>query len=68
MHPVILAIWFALSSVFVQYMKWWPNPQLGWSEYLKILPGFAAMAVPVMFFVDWWLLFLNIFFNYADFV
>ncbi|KAF8807453.1 hypothetical protein BYT27DRAFT_7241992 [Phlegmacium glaucopus] len=52
-NPVTLAIWIALSSVFVQYMKWWPIPSLGWLGYLKPLPAFASMAVPIMFFVDW---------------
>ena len=53
MHPIILAIWVALSAVMVQYLKWWPKPQTGWFEYFKVVPAFAAMAVPVMFFVDW---------------
>jgi len=52
-HPIILAIWVALSSVFVQYMKWWPKPQARWFDYLAVLPAFAAMAVPVMFLIDW---------------
>lgn len=52
-HPIILAIWVALSAVLVQYLKWWPKPQTGWFEYLKVVPAFAAVAVPVMFFVDW---------------
>ena len=52
-HPIILAIWVALSSAFVQYMEWWPKHQAEWGGYLKVLPGFAAMAVAVMFFVDW---------------
>jgi len=54
-HPIILAIWVALSSVFVQYMKWWPKfqTQTGWFEYFRIVPAFAAMAVAVMFLIDW---------------
>jgi len=52
-HPIILAIWVALSSVFVQYMKWWPKSHAGLSDYLKVVPAFAAMAVPVMFLIDW---------------
>lgn len=52
-HPIILAIWVALSSVFVQYMKWWPKPQATWVEYLRILPAFASMGVAVMFLIDW---------------
>ena len=54
-HPIILAIWVALSSVFVQYMNWWPKhqTQTGWFEYFRILPSFAAMAVAVMFLIDW---------------
>jgi len=52
-HPITIAIWFALSSIFVQYMNWWPIPALGWFGYLKPVPAFASMAVPMMFFVDW---------------
>jgi len=52
-HPVALAIWFALSSAFIQYMNWWPIPSLGWFGYLKPVPAFATMAVPLMFLVDW---------------
>ena len=46
-HPIIIAVWVALSSIFVQYIK------VGWSDTLKVVPLFAAMAVPVMFLVDW---------------
>ena len=35
-------------------MEWWPRAELGWLGYLKVLPAFACMAVPLMFLVDWW--------------
>ncbi|KAF8973972.1 hypothetical protein BDZ97DRAFT_1912415 [Flammula alnicola] len=53
-HPVTIAIWLALSSVFIQMMSWWPsNQQHGWLGYLKPLPALASVAVPIMFFIDW---------------
>ena len=38
-------------------MKYWPKPEKGWLEYLRVLPSFAAMAVAVMFLIDWYLFF-----------
>ncbi|THH16743.1 hypothetical protein EW146_g3947 [Bondarzewia mesenterica] len=52
-HPVTLAIWIAVSSIFAQYMKWWPDPSQGFLGYLLVLPAFFAPAVPIMFFIDW---------------
>jgi hypothetical protein len=52
-HPVTLAIWIAVSSIFAQYMGWWPNSELGILSWLQMLPAFFAPAAPIMFFVDW---------------
>jgi len=52
-HPIMIAAWIALSSVFVQYMGWWPKPEAGYLGYLKPVPAFASMAVPLMFLADW---------------
>ena len=52
-HPVTLAIWIAVSSVFAQYMNWWPNNTYGILSWLQVLPAFFAPAVPIMFYVDW---------------
>ncbi|TFK77050.1 hypothetical protein BDN72DRAFT_830218 [Pluteus cervinus] len=52
-HPMVLALWLALASAFVEYMKWWPNGGLGLLGYLRPLPLFASTAVPIMFFMDW---------------
>ena len=53
MHPITLAIWGGLSCIFIQYMQWWPHPDYGILGHLLPLPGFASMAVPIMFLVDW---------------
>jgi hypothetical protein len=50
---VTLAIWIALSSMFAQYMGWWPNAYYGVLSWLRMLPAFFAPAVPIMFFIDW---------------
>lgn len=52
-HPLTLAIWIAISSVFAQYMNWWPNAEYGILSWLQVLPAFFAPAVPIMFYVDW---------------
>ncbi|KAI0732348.1 hypothetical protein C8Q72DRAFT_144638 [Fomitopsis betulina] len=52
-HPITLAIWGGLSCMFIQYMQWWPHPDHGIFGYLLPIPGFASMAVPIMFLVDW---------------
>jgi GNAT superfamily N-acetyltransferase len=38
-------------------MGWWPKPEHGYIGYLSPLPAFASMAVPIMFLIDWWLVF-----------
>ncbi|KAH9835599.1 uncharacterized protein C8Q71DRAFT_87665 [Rhodofomes roseus] len=53
MHPITLAIWGGLSCIFIQYMQWWPHPDYGFLGYFLPLPGFACMAVPIMFLCDW---------------
>ena len=52
-NPFVIALWLGFSSAFVQYMKWWPTGQHGMMEYLKLLPAFFSMAVPILYFVDW---------------
>lgn len=52
-HPITLAIWIAVSSMFAQYMDWWPNSTYGILSWLRMLPAFFAPAVPIMFYVDW---------------
>jgi len=52
-HPLTLAVWIALSSMFTQYMNWWPTSEYGILSWLKVLPPFFASAVPVMFYIDW---------------
>jgi len=56
-HPLTLAVWIGLSSMFTHYMNWWPTSE-SYSEYgmmswLKMLPPLFASAVPVMFYIDW---------------
>ena len=55
-HPLTLAIWIAFSSMFTQYMNWWPNSEYGILSWLRVLPAFFASAVPVMFYIDWYVL------------
>ncbi|KAI0304867.1 hypothetical protein BC826DRAFT_1089033 [Russula brevipes] len=52
-HPITLAVWIAVSSMFAQYMNWWPNSTYGILSWLQVLPAFFAPAVPIMFFIDW---------------
>ncbi|KAF8626526.1 hypothetical protein AX15_004831 [Amanita polypyramis BW_CC] len=52
-HPIFLSVWLALSMALVQCMNWWPSQGLSFLRFLSPLPAFAAMAVPLMFFVDW---------------
>jgi hypothetical protein len=35
-------------------MNWWPNSEYGVMSWLRVLPGFFATAVPVMFYIDWY--------------
>ncbi|KAK7463630.1 hypothetical protein VKT23_005569 [Stygiomarasmius scandens] len=52
-HIFTLTIWIALSSIFVQYMQWWPKVDHGYLGYLSPLPAFACVAVPIFALVDW---------------
>ncbi|KAI0793458.1 hypothetical protein C8Q75DRAFT_889500 [Abortiporus biennis] len=53
-NPLIISLWVALSCIMIEVLQWWPNPQLhGWTAYLKPIPAFAAMALPIMFGIDW---------------
>jgi len=52
-HPFTLAIWIGFSSIFTHYMNWWPNSEYGILSWLRMLPGFFASAVPIMFYIDW---------------
>ncbi|KAJ7786376.1 hypothetical protein B0H16DRAFT_1490238, partial [Mycena metata] len=52
-HPLVVAVWFGLSCVFVEYMHWWPKPQHGFIGYLTPFPAFASVLVPIMFAIDW---------------
>ncbi|TFY78298.1 hypothetical protein EWM64_g5714, partial [Hericium alpestre] len=52
-HPLTLAIWIAVSSVFAQVMHWWPESGHSVFGYLRVLPAFFAPAVPIMFWIDW---------------
>ncbi|KAI0318979.1 hypothetical protein OF83DRAFT_1241312 [Amylostereum chailletii] len=52
-HPFTLAAWIAISSVFCQYLGWWPDPSHGILGYISFLPAFFAPAVPIMFLIDW---------------
>lgn len=55
-HPLILGVWTLLSLAFVHVMDWWPSSHpglLGILGYLKPLPAFASMAVPIMVSIDW---------------
>lgn len=53
-HPWTLTVWVLLSSVFVGVMDWTPKPEFGILGYLKPLPAFAAMALPLVFLIDWY--------------
>lgn len=53
-NPLVLSVWIGLSCIFVQFMGWWPRPEVhGLLSYLSPLPAFGSMAVPVMFMIDW---------------
>ncbi|THH34063.1 hypothetical protein EUX98_g52 [Antrodiella citrinella] len=52
-NPLILAVWVALASVFVQVMNWWPKPEHGWFGYMSPVPAFVSVWMPVMFGCDW---------------
>jgi len=53
-HPLTLSVWIAMSCIMIQIMHWWPNPSVhGNISYLRPLPAFACIAVPIMFLIDW---------------
>ncbi|KAF8310239.1 uncharacterized protein EI90DRAFT_3139796 [Cantharellus anzutake] len=52
-HPLIIALWVALSSAFVQVAGFWPKPEYGWYGYLAPIPAIAAMGYPILFVIDW---------------
>ena len=52
-HPLTISSWIALSCLFIQRMRWWPNPEHGYLGYLSPIPAFASVAVPIMFLIDW---------------
>ena len=45
-------------------MSWWPVEEHGIWGYLRPLPAFAVSALPLMFAIDWYVFFDNIFFNF----
>ncbi|KAL5495254.1 hypothetical protein ACEPAI_717 [Sanghuangporus weigelae] len=52
-HPMVFSAWFALSCIFIQLLNWWPDPRFGFWGYLRPLPGFAVLSLPIMFYIDW---------------
>ncbi|KAF5374978.1 hypothetical protein D9758_000232 [Tetrapyrgos nigripes] len=52
-HPLTLVLWIAMSSIFVEYMHWWPQGGYGFLGYLSPLPAFASLAVPILAICDW---------------
>ncbi|KAJ8496112.1 hypothetical protein ONZ45_g12585 [Pleurotus djamor] len=50
-HWLTMGIWFALSSVFVQIMNWWPSGP--WYTYLMPVPALACIALPLLYYIDW---------------
>lgn len=38
--------------MLIQWLKWWPDPELPWWTYLKPIPALAAFLVPLMFLID----------------
>ncbi|KAK0208294.1 hypothetical protein DFS33DRAFT_1302634 [Desarmillaria ectypa] len=53
LHPLTISIWVALSCIWIEYMQWWPNAYHGYLSYLKPLPAFASLAVPILALADW---------------
>ncbi|KAI5124686.1 hypothetical protein M0805_004294 [Coniferiporia weirii] len=53
-NPWTIAVWIVLSSAFIQTMGWWPDPDFGFLGYLRPLPAFAAMSLPLIFLIDWY--------------
>ncbi|KAJ7070980.1 hypothetical protein C8F01DRAFT_1108574 [Mycena amicta] len=53
MHPLFLLIWAGLSYLFVEYLNWWPDHRYGLIAYLRPIPAFASIFMPLIFIVDW---------------
>lgn len=53
-NPFLLAIWVALSCVWVQLKGWWPNPEHGMLSFLAPIPAFGSLSIAFMFAVDWY--------------
>ncbi|KAI0348050.1 hypothetical protein BDW22DRAFT_1350191 [Trametopsis cervina] len=52
-HPIVISAWFALSCALLQYLQVWPEAGGPLWTWLKPLPIFAAIAVPLMSIIDW---------------
>ncbi|KAF8898688.1 hypothetical protein BD779DRAFT_1485120 [Infundibulicybe gibba] len=52
-HPLTIAIWLALSGIFIEYMGWWPDGTRSFLGYLSPLPALASVAVPILALADW---------------
>jgi GNAT superfamily N-acetyltransferase len=52
-HPLTIAVWLLVSSIFTEVMEWWPKSQYGILGYLSPLRAFASTAVPIMYLIDW---------------
>lgn len=55
--PSLLALWFAVSSAFVEYMHWWPSQQAaelkGFWPWLSPIRGYAPFLVVLLVAADW---------------
>ena len=54
-HPFTISAWLLLSYMIVEFAGMWPAYQYGFLGYLRPVPVFAASAVPIMFFADWYI-------------
>ena len=50
---VVLALWVALSCVWVELASWRPDPTQGVLGYLKPVPAFGTLSIAFMFAIDW---------------
>ena len=55
-HPFTISAWLLLSWMIVEFASMWPTNQYGFLGRLRPVPIFAASAVPIMFFIDWYIL------------
>ncbi|PBK77271.1 hypothetical protein ARMSODRAFT_1012447 [Armillaria solidipes] len=53
LHPLTISIWAALSCIWIHYMQWWPDAHHGYVSYLRPVPAFACLAVPILALADW---------------